>query len=124
MIGTFPCGHGTSFHMVVCRNLSWGSCTITKKLNVSSVSLCPISSCFRHSVQRPPAYDAWIDMYSGDDFEKSVMDYIAMVDRACETASVEEFEAMKKNFFMSCKMEHMFWDQASTILKWPVIGGL
>jgi thiaminase/transcriptional activator TenA len=78
----------------------------------------------QNSVQRPPEYDAWIDMYGGDDFEKTVNDYIAMVDRACETAPVEEFEAMKKHFLMSSRLEHMFWDQALTVMKWPVLGGL
>ena len=77
-----------------------------------------------HSVQRCPEYDCWIDMYGGDDFEKEVKDCITMVDRACLTASVEELEAMKNHFFMSCKLEHMFWDQALTVMKWPIIGGL
>jgi thiaminase/transcriptional activator TenA len=76
------------------------------------------------SVKRPPAFDAWIDMYGGDDFEKEVKDYIAMVDAACKTASDSELLAMKKHFLMSCKLEHMFWDQATNMMKWPEIGGM
>ena len=38
------------------------------------------------SVTRPPQYDAWIDMYSGEEFEREVNDYIAIVDKAAKTA--------------------------------------
>lgn len=78
--------------------------------------------------RRPPAYDAWIDMYGGDDFEKEVKDYIAMVDSACRRirseGEAEELVEMERHFFMSCKLEHMFWDQASSCMKWPEIGGM
>lgn len=63
-------------------------------------------------------------MYGGEDFEKEVKDYIAMVDIACKSATVEELEEMKRHFVMSCKLEHMFWDQAFHMMKWPEIGGL
>ena len=76
------------------------------------------------SVKRPPQFDAWIDMYGGEEFEKEVKDYIAMVDNACKGASEAELEEMKKHFLMSCKLEHMFWDQATTTMKWPEIGGM
>jgi len=80
---------------------------------------------------RPEQYDAWIDMYGGDDFEREVKEYIEMVDRACHrlqqgeattTAenSDEELRMMKHHFIMSCKLEHMFWDQASTMMEWPI----
>jgi thiaminase/transcriptional activator TenA len=83
------------------------------------------------SSKRNPAYDAWIDMYAGDEFEKEVTDYIAMVDAECkriesddESNRQEIFERMQQHFIMGCKLEHMFWDQASTMMKWPEIGGL
>jgi thiaminase/transcriptional activator TenA len=63
-------------------------------------------------------------MYGGEDFEREVKNYIAMVDAACDSATAEEFDEMKKHFFMSCKLEHMFWDQASNMMKWPEIGGM
>ena len=37
------------------------------------------------SVTRCPQFDAWIDMYGGDDFEKEVRDYIQMCDEAAKT---------------------------------------
>lgn len=76
------------------------------------------------SVKRPPEFDAWINMYGGEDFEREVKAFIAMVDAACESATAEEFNEMKTHFFMSCKLEHMFWDQASNMMKWPTIGGI
>jgi len=74
-----------------------------------------------YSVQRPACYDAWIDMYAGEDFEKEVKDYIAMVDAACKTADESTLKEMEKHFIMSCKLEHMFWDQAQTKMEWPKI---
>jgi len=89
------------------------------------------------SVSRPAPFDAWIDMYGGEDFEKEVKDYIAMVDAACQrikqdaeksgddnVAAQNELKEMQRHFNMSCKLEHMFWDQASTMMNWPDIGGM
>ena len=83
-----------------------------------------LTKVFFSSVKRPPQFDAWIDMYGGEDFEKDVKDYIALVDAACQAATAEELDQMKRHFLMSCKLEHMFWDQAIHIMKWPEIGGL
>lgn len=44
-----------------------------------------------------------------------------MVDRACGTASSDTLKEMEKHFIMSCKLEHMFWDQADTKMEWPKI---
>ena len=32
---------------------------------------------------------------------------------------VETLKAMEKHFVMSCKLEHMFWDQAQFLTEWP-----
>ena len=63
-------------------------------------------------------------MYGGEEFEREVKDYIEMVDRYCALATEEELKEMEKHFLMSCRLEHMFWDQASTIMEWPRIGGM
>lgn len=76
-----------------------------------------------NSVERPPQFDAWIDMYGGEDFEKEVRDYIAMVDTVCKTADAATLKEMEKHFIMSCKLEHMFWDQATACMQWPDIVG-
>lgn len=57
-------------------------------------------------------------MYGGEDFAKEVSDYIAMVDAVCLNPS-SDIEKMKHHFIMSCKLEHMFWDQAATLMRWP-----
>lgn len=63
-------------------------------------------------------------MYGGEEFEKEVKDYIEM----CETAATNADEAtrreMEKHFIMSCKLEHMFWDQAQKRMEWPDIVGI
>jgi thiaminase (transcriptional activator TenA) len=71
------------------------------------------------SVQRPAQFDAWIDMYGGEEFEREVQDYIAMVDVVCQTADDATLKEMEKHFTMSCKLEHMFWDQAQIKMEWP-----
>jgi len=71
------------------------------------------------SVTRIPQYDAWIDMYGGEDFEKEVKDYIAMVDEAASNADKETIANMEKHFMMCCKLEYMFWDQAHDLMQWP-----
>ena len=60
-------------------------------------------------------------MYGGDDFEKSVKDYVAMVDEACKTADEATLKEMERHFIMCCKLEHMFWDQAQNLMQWPDI---
>jgi len=92
--------------------------------------------------KRKPQYDAWINMYAGDEFEKEVTDFIAMVNNECNRLSTTEnaiadadadnnnnhnkatFSRMQHHFIIGCKLEHMFWNQASTMMKWPEIGGL
>jgi len=75
------------------------------------------------SVTRSPMFDAWIDMYGGDEFEKEVTDYIALVDAAANATDTETKEKMQEHFLMSCKLEHMFWDQAEHLMEWPDIVG-
>lgn len=68
---------------------------------------------------RPAQFDAWIDMYGGEDFEREVTEYIAIVDAAATGAKGEQLQKMKEHFVMSCKLEHMFWDQAQALMEWP-----
>ena len=92
--------------------------------SLTESSTCSLSSTIFFnvcSVARPPQFEEWIDMYAGDKFEASVNKYISLVDAACKTADDQTFEAMKRHFQMSCKLEYMFWDQAKDQLQWPVI---
>ena len=60
-------------------------------------------------------------MYGGEDFERDVKEYIRMVDVACASASDDTLRKMQEHFLMSCKLEHMFWDQAQVLMRWPDI---
>ena len=66
-----------------------------------------------------PQFDAWIDMYGGEEFQSEVRDYIALVDKVCEKADSNTITQMEKHFIMCCKLEHMFWDQANALMEWP-----
>lgn len=87
---------------------------------------------------RPKHYNDWIDMYAGDEFEHEVNNYIQLVNNELQriqtkqtqngtTAPVndkkvnEELKQIEYHFIMSCKLEHMFWDQAVTMMEWPTI---
>ena len=95
----------------------------TNLMNVSKVGsniLHRLASVFvSFSAQRPPQFDAWIDMYGGEEFEKMVVDYIDLVENACLAVDEGTRQEMKKHFVMSCKLEHMFWDQALVRKTWP-----
>ena len=52
---------------------------------------------------------------------EQVHEYIEIVDHACKAASADTLVEMKKHFMMSCKLEHMFWDQAQERMEWPEI---
>ena len=60
-------------------------------------------------------------MYASEAFEKEVTDYIAMVDVAVNDSDEETIRKMEEHFIMSCKLEHMFWDQAQNLMEWPDI---
>uniref|UniRef100_A0A7S2EAE9 Thiaminase-2/PQQC domain-containing protein n=1 Tax=Trieres chinensis TaxID=1514140 RepID=A0A7S2EAE9_TRICV len=75
------------------------------------------------TVSRSPQFDAWIDMYAGEAFENEVRDYISMVDQAAKGADPDTLKKMEEHFMMSCKLEHMFWDQAQELMEWPDIVG-
>ena len=66
-----------------------------------------------------PAYDAWIDLYASEEFEKEVKDYIGLVDQAIADADDETIARMQDRFNMTCRLEHMFWDQAHSLMDWP-----
>ena len=77
------------------------------------------------TVSRPPMYDAWIDMYGGEEFHKEVSDYKELVNhvlRTMDDTDIAPYDAMQQHFRMSCQLEYMFWDQALICMTWPSIG--
>jgi thiaminase/transcriptional activator TenA len=71
------------------------------------------------SVKRPPQFDAWIDLYASDEFEKEVTDFIKIIDNVAKNLDEASISRMEEHFVMCCKLEHMFWDQAEELTKWP-----
>lgn len=55
-------------------------------------------------------YRAWIDLYSGDEFEGQVQRLLNHVDRYANSASIVERKAMKDAFTASALLELAFWD--------------
>ena len=70
-------------------------------------------------VNRPPKYDAWINRNAGDNFEDTVREYIAIVNDAAMSVDDGTRKRMEGHFVMSCKLKHLFWDQASNLMRWP-----
>jgi len=66
-----------------------------------------------------PAYQRWIDMYSGDDYAKSVREALAIMDAAIGRASDDERAAARALFIRSARYEFMFWDMAWRKETWP-----
>ena len=94
---------------------------------------------------RPKHFNDWIDTYAGDEFENDVNNYIQLVNEELQRIQTtkqttqndtttttapdvnddndnkmnEELKQIEDHFMMACKLEHMFWDQAITMMEWP-----
>ena len=63
-------------------------------------------------------------MYGGEEFAKEVRDYKRMVDVALKAADETTRSLMEQHYVMCCKLEHMFWDQATVQMEWPTIASV
>ena len=72
----------------------------------------------RQSAGNP--YHAWIDTYSGTDFQEAVARMIAATDAAAVHASPALRERMHRAFTHATRLEWMFWDSAYRDAAWPV----
>src|SRR4029078_3365349 len=94
------------------------------------VLLAPLVLCFwfyaevgRYIHDRPAAanpYQAWIDTYSGEEFNNAVSAMIAATDEAAESASSSSRERMHVAFVRATQLEWMFWDSAFRLETWPI----
>lgn len=64
-----------------------------------------------HSAHANP-YQLWIDNYSSREFNTSVEQAIAMLNRASLHASKKELKNMEHYFMTSARLELAFWDEA------------
>ncbi len=69
---------------------------------------------------RPNPYQAWIDTYAGEEFERAVDAVIAVADDIARGASSRTSDAMHGAFTRATQLEWMFWDSAYRLGEWPV----
>ena len=67
-----------------------------------------------------PLYSKWTAFYVEGFLENSVTAWRSFVDRAAESASSSELEAMRYAFMTSSRYEYMFWNMAYNREVWPV----
>ena len=60
-------------------------------------------------------------MYGGEEFASDVREYRGMVDAAMKDADATTLKSIEEHFIMCCKLEYMFWSQASDCMEWPDI---
>lgn len=64
-------------------------------------------------------YQAWIDVYGGEDFDKTVREVLDMMNAIAATLTVQQKEACKGHFLSASRMEYMFWDGPYRGTVWP-----
>ena len=65
-------------------------------------------------------FQAWIDTYVGEEFEKSVEKAVRICDELAEKCTEEQQKAMTEAFVLCSKMEWMFWDSAYRLEQWGI----
>ena len=65
-------------------------------------------------------YQAWIDTYAGEEFEKVVDAIISIVDDVAREVSPRTLHSMHHAFMRATQLEWMFWDSAYLEKTWPV----
>ncbi|MEA1982473.1 MAG: thiaminase II [Campylobacterota bacterium] len=65
-------------------------------------------------------YQAWIDTYASEEFEKAVLQAIDIVNNYALTASPQSLAKMEEVFIKTSKLEWMFWDSAHKQEEWKI----
>lgn len=63
-------------------------------------------------------FQAWIDTYSGDEFNQAVQHIIATVDQVAEQSDPTTREKMKAAYRRGAELEWLFWDSAYHQRQW------
>ena len=79
-----------------------------------------VGTAIHRSAASPNPYQAWIDTYSGTDFDEAVDAVIAIVDAAAEHVASATREAMHHAFQRATQLEWMFWDSPYRQCEWPI----
>ena len=67
-----------------------------------------------------PRYAKWIEMYADPDFAALAEWCRDLVDRLAEGAPEAQRRRMEQAFLTSSRYEHLFWEAAETLERWPV----
>ena len=73
-----------------------------------------------NQVKENNPFQAWINMYIGDEFAQSVEKAIGICDELAENCTEEQQNAMTDVFVACSKMEWMFWDSAYRLEQWNI----
>ena len=102
----------------------------TAALEPFEVALAALLPCFwiyreagKHIHARAAAgnpYQAWIDTYSGEAFERAVDAVIETTDAVALEAAPRTIAAMHQAYTRATQLEWMFWDSAYRLAAWPV----
>ena len=115
---TLACHHYTSFLTATAWSESY------------PVVLASLLPCFwiyaevgkaivNQSVPNNP-YQAWIDTYSGEEFNTAVNNVIHTIDKVAATCDADTLTKMHKAYTDAAKLEWMFWDSAYQQRTWPI----
>ena len=63
-------------------------------------------------------YQAWIDTYSGEEFNEAVKNVLATIDRIAEHCDAHTLEIMHKAYTKGAELEWLFWDSAYHQRQW------
>jgi thiaminase (transcriptional activator TenA) len=64
-------------------------------------------------------YQAWINMYGGQEFDETVQQAIRMMDAVGRQLGAEQQAACVKHFVMNARLEFMFFDGPCSHEVWP-----
>ena len=103
------------------------SCCALDEFPVGLASLLPCFWVYRevgnYILEKSGAdnpWQGWIDMYASEEFSNTVDDVIMLTDQLAESASEATRQRMHQLFTDSIKLEHLFWDSAWRMERWPV----
>lgn len=113
---TLACHHYTSFLTATAWSESY------------PVVLASLLPCFwiyaevgkaivQHSIPNNP-YQAWIETYTGEEFNQAVSKVIATVDSVAARCDSDTLEKMHHAYTTAAKLEWLFWDSAYDQRQW------
>ncbi|WP_407306815.1 thiaminase II [Acinetobacter sp.] len=63
-------------------------------------------------------YQAWVDTYSGEEFNEAVRNVIATIDKVAARCDADTLEKMHQAYTTAAKLEWLFWDSAYDQRQW------